>query len=227
MKKIAAAAVLALAATMPASAQAQTSPFAQARIGWNKPQKPFRVIDNIYYVGTAGVSAWLIFTLQGFILIDGALPESAAQIEANIKTLGFDIKDVRLILNSHAHFDHAGGLARLKKNSGARLLASEGDKPILERGRAAGPTANDPFPRVTVDRTIKDGDTAMLGGVVLTAVVTPGHSPGCTNWTMPVVEGVADHSVIFYCSMTTGGNALVNNSYHPTIARIIARASPG
>ena len=218
MKKIAAAAVLALAATMPASAQAQTSPFAQARIGWNKPQKPFRVIDNIYYVGTAGVSAWLIFTLQGFILIDGALPESAAQIEANIKTLGFDIKDVRLILNSHAHFDHAGGLARLKKNSGARLLASEGDKPILERGRAAGPTANDPFPRVTVDRTIKDGDTAMLGGVVLTAVVTPGHSPGCTNWTMPVVEGVADHSVIFYCSMTTGGNALVNNSYHPTIA---------
>lgn len=220
MNKITAAAALTLLATVSLSgpATAQPSPFAQARIGWNKPQKPFRVIDNIYYVGTAGVSAWLIFTLQGFILIDGGLPESAAQIEANIKTLGFDIKDVRLILNSHAHFDHAGGLAQLKKNSGARLLASEGDKPILERGRSPGPTANDPFPRVTVDRTIKDGDTAMLGGVVLTAMVTPGHSPGCTNWTMPVVEGTADHSVFFYCSQTLGGNALVNNPYHPTIA---------
>lgn len=221
MKKIAAAAVLALAATMPASAQAQTSPFAQARIGWNKPQKPFRVIDNIYYVGTAGVSAWLIWTLQGFILIDGGLPESAPIIEANIKTLGFDIKDVKLLLNSHAHFDHAGGLAKLKRDSGARLTASAGDKPILEMGRVTfGPSSvpADHFPPVKVDRTIKDGDTVMLGGVVLTAVVTPGHSPGCTNWTMPVVEGVADHSVIFYCSMTTGGNALVNNSYHPTIA---------
>ena len=217
MKKLAALAVLTLLAAQPALAQ--TSPFAQARIGWNKPQKPFRVIDNIYYVGTAGVSAWLIFTLQGFILIDGALPESASQIQANIKTLGFDIKDVKLILNSHAHFDHAGGLAQLKKNSGARLVASAGDKPILERGRSPGPTANDPFPRVTVDRTIQDGDTAMLGGVVLTAVVTPGHSPGCTNWTMPVVEGAADHNVIFFCSMTTGGNALVNNPYHATIAQ--------
>ena len=217
MKKIAALAVLTLLAVSPA--MAQTSPFAQARIGWNKPQKPFRVIDNIYYVGTAGVSAWLIFTLQGFILIDGGLPESAKQIEANIKTLGFDIKDVRLILNSHAHFDHAGGLAQLKKNSGARLLASEGDKPLLERGRSPGPTANDPFPRVSVDRTIQDGDTAMLGGVVLTAVVTPGHSPGCTNWTMPVVEGTADHNEIFFCSMSTGNNTLVNNSYHPSIAQ--------
>ncbi len=98
---------------------AQTDPFAKARVEWNKPQKPFRVIDNIYYVGTAGVSAWLIFTLQGFILIDGGLPESAAQIEANIKTLGFDIKNVGLILNSHAHFDHAGGLARLEAQSPA------------------------------------------------------------------------------------------------------------
>jgi metallo-beta-lactamase class B len=217
MKKLAALAALAL--LLPICASAQPDPFAQARIGWNKPQKPFRVIDNIYYVGTAGVSAWLIFTLQGFILIDGGLPESAAIIEANIKTLGFDIKDVKLILNSHAHFDHAGGLAKLKRDSGARLLASEGDKPILERGRVTfGPSAANPFPRVTVDRVIKDGDTAMLGGVVLTAMVTPGHSPGCTNWTMPAVEGSADHSVFFYCSQTTGGNPLVGNKVHITIA---------
>lgn len=217
MRKSAIITVLALLAAGPAFAQ--TDPFAKARVEWNKPQKPFRVIDNIYYVGTAGVSAWLIFTLQGFILIDGGLPESAAQIEANIKTLGFDIKNVGLILNSHAHFDHAGGLARLKRDSGARLLVSEGDKPIIERGRVTfGPSMANPFPRATVDRVIKDGDTAMLGGVVLTAHVTPGHSPGCTNWTMPVVEGVTDHNVIFYCSMTTGGNPLVNNKQYPTIA---------
>lgn len=221
MKTIAAIAALTLLLPLSLSgaASAQPAPFAKERVAWNKPQKPFRVIDNIYYVGTAGVSAWLIFTLQGFILIDGGLPESAARIEANIKTLGFDIKDVRLILNSHAHFDHAGGLARLKRNSGARLIASEADKPILERGRVTfGPSATIAFPRVTVDRAIQDGDTAMLGGVVLTAVITPGHSPGCTNWTMPVVEGVADHQVIFYCSMSVAGNPLVNNKAYPAIA---------
>lgn len=217
MKTIAGIAALALLAIAPA--QAQTDPFAKQRIEWNKPQKPFRVIDNVYYVGTAGVSAWLIWTLQGFILIDGGLPESAAIIEANIKELKFDIKDVKILLNSHAHFDHAGGLAKLKRDSGARLTASAGDKAILERGRVTfGPSQANPFPRVTVDRTIKDGDTVALGGVVLTAVVTPGHSPGCTNWTMPVVEGSTDHNVVFYCSMTVAGNPLVNNKVHTTIA---------
>ena len=88
--------------------------------------KPFHVIDNIYYVGMGDTSAWLIFTLQGFILIDGGLPESAPQIEANIKTLGFNIKDVKIILNSHAHFDHDGGLAKLKRDTGARMIASAG-----------------------------------------------------------------------------------------------------
>ncbi len=217
MKTIGGIAALALLAIAPA--QAQTDPFAKQRIEWNKPQKPFRVIDNVYYVGTAGVSAWLIWTLQGFILIDGGLPESAAIIEANIKELKFDIKDVKILLNSHAHFDHAGGLAKLKRDSGARLTASAGDKAILERGRVTfGPSQANPFPRVTVDRTIKDGDTVALGGVVLTAVVTPGHSPGCTNWTMPVVEGSTDHNVVFYCSMTVAGNPLVNNKVHTTIA---------
>jgi metallo-beta-lactamase class B len=218
MRKTAIVLGLALLTTGPAWSQG-ADPFAKARIEWNKPQKPFRIIDRIYYVGTAGVSAYLIMTLQGLILIDGGLPESADQIEANIKTLGFDIKDVRLILNSHAHFDHAGGLAKLKRDSGARLVVSEADQPIVERGRVTfGPSVADPFPRVKVDRAIKDGDTVMLGGVVLTAMVTPGHSPGCTNWTMPAVEGVTDHNVFFYCSMTTGGNPLVDNKQYPTIA---------
>jgi metallo-beta-lactamase class B len=203
---------------LPLAARAADS-FAQQRLEWNKPMKPFRVIDNIYYVGTAGVSSFLIFTLQGFILTDGGLPESAAQIEANIKTLGFDIKDVKIILNSHAHFDHAGGLAKLKRDSGARMIASEADKPILERGRIAfGPSATDPFPPVKVDRAVKDGDTVVLGGVTLTAHITPGHTPGCTNWTMPIVAGNDNHNVIFFCSITVAGNPLVNNKAYPNIA---------
>ena len=183
--------------------------------------KPFHLIDNIYYVGTAGVSAYLIATLQGFILTDGGLPESAPLIEANIKTLGFDIKNVKIILNSHAHFDHAGGLAKLKRDSGATLIASESDKPILERGHIAfGPSADpaDDFPRVKVDRTVKDGDTVFLGGVTLTAHITPGQTPGCTNWTMPIVSGAQNHTVIFFCSITVAGNPLVDNKAYPQIA---------
>ncbi len=183
--------------------------------------KPFRVIDDIYYVGMGDTSAWLIYTLQGFILIDGGLPESAAPIEANIKTLGFDIKDVKIILNSHAHFDHAGGLAKLKRDSGARMIASEGDKPILEKGRIAfGPSAasEDDFPPVKVDRTVKDGDTVFLGGVTLTAHITPGHTPGATSWTMPIVAGGQNHTVIFFSSATVAGNPLVGNKAYPRIA---------
>src|ERR1700744_5627216 len=122
MKKTVVLAAWAGPLALAAPAGAADSCAAQRRV-WTQPMKPFRVIGNIYYVGTAGVSAFLIGTLQGFILTDGALPESAAQIEANIKTLGFGIKDVKIILNSHAHFDHAGGLAKLKRDSGATLIA--------------------------------------------------------------------------------------------------------
>jgi metallo-beta-lactamase class B len=212
-----------LPALLLAAQQAQAAdPFAQSRAGaWKTPMKPFHVIQDIYYVGTTDISAWLIFTLQGFILIDGGLPETAAPIEANIKTLGFDIKDVKVLLNSHAHFDHAGGLAKLKRDSGAELVASAADRPILERGHITfGPSAapEDDFPRVKVDRAITDGDTVMLGGVTLTAHITPGHTPGCTNWTMPIVDGRDNHEVIFFCSMTVAGNPLVNNKAYPAIA---------
>jgi len=182
--------------------------------------KPFHVIGDIYYVGMGDTSAWLIFTLQGFILIDGGLPESAAPIEANIKTLGFNIKDVKIILNSHAHFDHAGGLAKLKRDSGARLIASEGDRPILEKGHITyGPSAapEDDYPPVKVDRAVKDGDTVILGGVTLTARLTPGHTPGATTWTMPIVAGDQNHNVVFFSSMTAGGQPLVNNKAYPAI----------
>jgi len=210
--------LLLAAATLPARA---ADPYASSRPMWNAPMKPFHIIQDIYYVGMGDTSAYLIFTLQGLILIDGGLPESAAPIEANIKAAGFDIKDVKIILNSHAHFDHAGGLAKLKRDSGARLIASEADKPILEKGHITyGPSAarEDDYPPVKVDRVVKDGDTVFLGGVTLTAHLTPGHTPGATSWTMPVADGRQDHNVVFFSSMTVGGQPLVNNKAYPEIA---------
>jgi metallo-beta-lactamase class B len=204
---------------LPWAAQA-ADPYASSRPMWNAPMKPFHVIDDIYYVGMGDTSAWLIATLQGFILIDGGLPESAAPIEANIKTLGFDIKNVKIILNSHAHFDHAGGLAKLKRDSGAHLIASEADKPILEKGHITfGPSAapEDDYPKVKVDRTVKDGDTVDLGGVTLTAHITPGHTPGATSWTMPIVADGQNHMVIFFSSITVAGAPLLNNKAYPQI----------
>ena len=204
-----------LAATTPAFAQ---DPFAQTRIDWNKPYKPFRVIGNVYYVGMAGVSAFLIVTPKGNILTDGGLPESAPAIEKNIQALGFKLSDVKILLNSHAHFDHAGGLAKLKADTGARLYASAQDKPFLESGHITfGPSIATLFPPVKVDRTVVDGDTVSLGGVTLTANMTPGHTPGCTTWTMPLTDGGAKHKVMFFCSISVAGNPLTGSAAYPAI----------
>ena len=195
--------------------------FAQQRIEWNKPMKPFHVIGPVYYVGMADVSAFLIVTLRGLILTDGGLPESAPQIEANIKSLGFKLSDVRIMLNSHAHFDHAGGLAKLKRDTHATLYASAADKPFLEKGRISfGPSAvpEDYFPPVKVDHVVKDGDTVVLGGITLTAHLTPGHTPGCTSWSMQIPDGPGMRDALFFCSITTGGNPLVDNKAYPAIA---------
>ena len=185
---------------------------AEQRAAWNHPVKPFRVIGNIYYVGAANVSSFFIQTPQGAILLDGGLPETAPLIEKSIGQLGFSIKDVKFLLNSHAHFDHCGGLAELKKLSGARMIASERDAPVLNT--AQGGFGD--FPAVHVDRIIGDKQTVDLGGVRLTAHITPGHTKGCTTWTMPVSDAGKTYHVVFYCS-TTVVDKLVNNSVYPEI----------
>lgn len=181
-----------------------------ARSAWNRPFKPFRIIGNIYYVGVSGVSSFLITTPKGDFLLDGGLPESAPLIEKNIGALGFQLKDVKYLLNSHAHFDHAGGLAELKRLSGARLIVSKGDAHTVRTG---GPS----MPAVAVDRVMEDGGVVELGGITLTAHVTPGHTPGCTTWTMLVTEGGKTYNVVFYCSTSVAGNRLVNNREYPQI----------
>jgi metallo-beta-lactamase class B len=192
---------------------------AEVPADWTKPVAPFHIIGNIYYVGTADLAAYLIHTKDGDILIDGTLEQNVPLIERNIAALGFRVSDIKILLNSHAHYDHAAGLAALKHDSGATLYASAADAPILERGSISfGPTASDHFPPVKVDRIVKDGETIELGGTKLTAHLTPGHTPGCTSWTMPVSEDGAAHTAIFYCSTTVAGNPLVNNKAYPQIA---------
>jgi metallo-beta-lactamase class B len=201
-----------------AAAQAAELPFAKERIEWNKPQKPFHVIGNIYYVGMAGVSAFLITTSQGHILTDGGLPESVPFIEKNIQTLGFKLSDVKVLLNSHAHFDHSGGLAKLKADTGAKFHASTGDKPFLESGHIPyGPSAQIDTAPIRVDRAMKDGESFSLGGVTMTANVLPGHTKGCTTWTMPLTDKGVTHKVMFFCSISVAGNPLAGTPAYPAI----------
>jgi metallo-beta-lactamase class B len=187
---------------------------------WTRPIKPFRIVGNVYYVGTEGLAAYLIVSPQGDVLLDGALAEDAPLIERSIEKLGFRITDVKVLINSHAHSDHAGGLARLKHDSGARLWASDGDRWALEHGRHRGDDdyGGGSFPPVRVDRVVRDGETIRLGDIALTAVLTPGHTPGCTTWTLPAREGDRHLHVVFPSCFTVAGNILVGNRAYPAIA---------
>ena len=203
------------------SAAAQSLPdlMKQMIAAWNKPTEPFKVIDNIYYVGTNGLASYLITTPQGHILIDTVMPESTAQIEASIAKLGFKVADIKYILNTHAHIDHTGGLAQIKHETGAQMVAGAKDVPLLEGGFYQGREQESHlnFPPVKVDRAVHEGDTVTLGGVTLTAHETPGHSPGCTSWTTDVKDGEATRSVIFFCSATVALNQLVGRPTYPGI----------
>ena len=144
---------------------------------WNRPHEPFQVIDNIYYVGASGIGAYLITTEEGHILLDGGFEETAPIILDNIATLGFDIADVKILLNSHAHFDHTGGLAALQEASGASFFMSEPDADLMENGGRGDFLAHvmgdvGLFPAVEIDRRLQDGDTVTLGSTTLTAHIT-------------------------------------------------------
>jgi metallo-beta-lactamase class B len=213
MKLTIAFGAIALALTTPAHAR--------SRPEWTKPVTPFRVAGNVYYVGTQGIGVYLIAAGKQAILLDGGLEQNAPQIEKNIEALGFKLSDVRIILNSHAHFDHAGGIARLKRDTGAVFYASPGDRDALEHGLHNGETdyPRGHFPPVHVDRVLSDGESVALGGVRLKATFTPGHTKGCTTWSTDVITPDKVLSVVFPCSLTTGGNILVGNKTYPDIVR--------
>ncbi|MEH2477228.1 metallo-beta-lactamase class B [Nitrobacteraceae bacterium AZCC 2146] len=202
-------------------AQAQTVKdfLAQTMKKWTTPFEPFQLIGNIYYVGTDGIAVYVIKTSDGLILMDTSVPQSTGMIKDNIAKLGLKLSDVKYILNTHAHFDHTGGFAEIKKDTGAQLVAGLRDKPLLEGGCYPGDEQNTDigFPPVKVDRTVTEGDKVTLGDTTLTAHATPGHSPGCTSWEMTVKDGNQDRQVLFFCSGTVALNRLVGDPTHPGI----------
>lgn len=173
---------------------------------WLGPQPPTRIFGNSYLVGFEGLGVALIRTSEGLILIDGAVPQAVPQIEANIQSLGFDLTDIKFILSTEPHYDHGGGLAALARDSGATVLASAPAAEVLRRGRS-GP--DDPqmawlpsFPPVERVRAVRDGERVRLGDVTITAIGTPGHTPGSMSWAWRSCEGDRCADILFASSLT-------------------------
>lgn len=181
---------------------------------WNQPQPPFRIFGNTYYVGTAGLSVILVDTGEGLILLDGGLPQSVPFVAENVEALGFSLENVRLIALSHAHFDHAGGIAALQRVSGARVITSRHAANTLARGDLLD---DDPqhggdvtaFPAVSNAEIIEDGSSVTLGDTALTAVYTPGHTPGGVSWTWISCDGADCRQVVYADSL----NAVAADAY--------------
>jgi metallo-beta-lactamase class B len=189
------------------------------RAAWNAPQAPFRIYGNTWYVGPHGLSSILVDTGGGLVLIDGDLPESAPQIEAHVRALGFQVRDVKWILNSHTHIDHAGGIAALQRASGAQVLASAAGASVLEAG---GVDPEDPqhglvpnFPPVRDVRTVRDGEALHLGNLDITAHYTPGHTLGSTSWTWISCEGSRCLHMVYADSLSAVSAPKYRFSDHP------------
>jgi len=193
----------------------------------NQPVEPFKIIGNIYYVGASDVTSFLITTPQGHILIDSGFSETVPQIKANVAKLGFKLEDIKILLINHAHYDHCGGLAELKKLTNAKLYASAPDAKVLEDGGASdfrfGGDPDFSFAPVKVDEILKDGQKIKLGGTRLKTYFTFGHTKGATSWTTDTTENGKKYNVVFMSSATTLDYTFVNNDKYPNIADDFAK----
>jgi metallo-beta-lactamase class B len=185
----------------------------------NRPFKPFRIIGNIYYVGASDVTSFLITTAEGHILLDSGFQETVPQIKKNVAELGFRLEDVKLLLTSHAHTDHVGGMTELKQITKATLMVSAPDAELIERGGKDDFAFGDEYsyPAVKPDRILSDKDMVELGGVKMIALVTSGHTKGNTSWIMKVNEDGKQYDVVFVGSITAPGYQLVENKKYPEI----------
>jgi metallo-beta-lactamase class B len=193
--------------------------YAPANAKWNQPVPPFRIADNLYYVGAEGVASYLITTPAGDILLDTGFRETVPLVQASIRQLGFRVEDIRVLLISHGHFDHVGGEAAMKAATHAKLLVNPAEAPLLARGGKGDFAFRDhlSYPPVTADGLLKDGEAVRLGGVALVPHFTPGHTRGCTTWTMTVQDGGQPRHVVFACSLSTPDYQVVNNAAYPGI----------
>ena len=198
--------------------------FAQNDPEWTEPFPPFRIAGNLYYVGSKGLASYLVTTPQGNILINSDLEANVPLIQASIEKLGFQFKDTKILLISHAHWDHDAGSAKIKQLTGATYMVMDADVPVVESGGNADfQYSNRPeflYPPAKVDRVLHDGDEVKLGGAMLVAHLTPGHTKGCTTWTMKVTGGGKTFNVVIVGSPNVNpGYKLVHNTSYPQIAQ--------
>jgi len=196
---------------------------AQASPDWTEPFPPHKIAGNLYYVGSKGLASYLVVTPQGNILINSSLESSVPLIQASVEKLGFKFSDTKILLISHAHWDHDAGSAAVKKLTGAQYMVMDADVPVVESGGKAdfhyGSTASSLYPATKVDRVLHDGDEVKLGGAVLVAHKTPGHTKGCTTWTLKVADSGKTYNVVIIGSPNVNaGYKLVNNAAYPQIA---------
>jgi metallo-beta-lactamase class B len=201
---------------------ASNAPYQDAS-DWLEPFPPFRIAENLYYVGSKGLANYLITTPQGHILINSDLEANVPLIRASVEKLGFKFTDIKILLISHAHWDHNAGSALIKKLTGASYMVMDGDVSVVESGGKTdfqyGNSPDNLYPATKVDRVLHDGDQVKLGNAVLVARLTPGHTKGCTTWTMKVKEGGKIYIVVIIGSPNVNpGYQLVNNSLYPKIA---------
>jgi metallo-beta-lactamase class B len=190
------------------------------RADWNQPATPHQVIGPVYFVGTNALASFLITTPSGHILLDPGFEESVPLIKNSMRALGFKYEDIRILLNSQAHYDHAAGLALIKRETGAQLAAMAGDAPLLEAGGRGDFLFGDdyPFPPVTVDRRLRDRDVIELGGVRLVARHTPGHTKGAATFVTNAVDRGQAYQVVFATSTTVNpGTKLIDNPKYPNV----------
>lgn len=194
---------------------------------WNRPFAPFRIIGNIYYVGTSGVAQFLIVTSQGHILVDSGFEASVPGLADNVRALGFRFEDVKILLASHAHIDHVQGHALVRRMTGAQVVASAPDAPVIASGGKGEPVFDGVYAWAPcpVDRAVADGESVTLGGTTLVAHLTPGHTRGATTWTMDVSDGGRTLAVVFFPSANVNpGVHLVDNPRYPEIATDFQRS---
>lgn len=188
---------------------------------WVAPQKPFRIYGNTWHVGPRGLGVFLIKSPAGHVLIDGGVPARAGLIESNLRSLGIDLRAIKWILVSHAHCDHAGGVARLARDTGAQVIAGAADAELLARGGRNDPQYGNrfPFPPVRVTRTVTDGERLQVGDLTLTAHMTPGHTKGNTTWTWKSCEETRCLDMVMVGSLSAPGYKLVGNARHPDVVK--------
>ena len=195
---------------------------------WTEPFPPFRIAGNLYYIGSKGLASYLITSSGGHILINSDLEANVPMLRASVEKLGFKFTDIKILLISHAHFDHNAGSALIKQQTGAKYMVMSGDVPVVESGGKAdfqyGNDKGSLYPATSVDRVLHDGDEVTLGDTVLVAHLTAGHTRGCTTWTMKVKEGAKTYDAVIVGSPNVNpGYKLVKNAAYPEIAADYAR----